>query len=606
MAEVHLARQRGPRSFEKIVVVKTVRPALASRPELANMLLDEARIAALVKHPNVVDIYDLGEEAGTFFIAMEYLEGESLAQILKQAVRGQRLDPFSTSRIIADCAAGLHAAHELRSLAGEPLELVHQDVTPGNVIVLYTGQTKLVDFGVARVRTSADDGMIKGKTGYLAPELLDGAPADRRSDVWSLGVVLWEALTMRRLFAAKTEEEQIVKIRAAEVPAPSSLMSSVPRDLDDVVAMALARDPSKRYRSALAMQTELMQILRHASWAGGYDPIGRFMKSAFADRITARRELLKELATTTGPRQDTLERLDAIRDEPSPNVEDAVVVGSHGTGSRPRRQSVLPLPAPPPGDETGRGWPHAQVEVLDVEDDDSPTGVGSEPGERSEEIAIEIDAGDASAPVSAAPTVKTSGLRRRGAMIGAVLAAALLGLGIAAAVTGGGEGRAAAIDAGTGGVVAHAPVEADAAVALVADAAPEPEPAVVIETPDEGEVKPKARRDKERDHEREREKEREKERVPDRPPVPTGGTAKSLYKDGLQRYVSGDTKAAIDLFEASIGKSKGYAPAYRGLGLAYEKRGEKRRALRAFETYLRLAPDASDADTIRKRMEKLR
>jgi eukaryotic-like serine/threonine-protein kinase len=605
MAEVHLARQRGPRSFEKIVVVKTVRPALASRPELANMLLDEARIAALVKHPNVVDIYDLGEEAGTFFIAMEYLEGESLAQILKQAVRGQRLDPFSTARIIADCAAGLHAAHELRSLAGEPLELVHQDVTPGNVIVLYTGQTKLVDFGVARVRTSADDGMIKGKTGYLAPELLDGAPADRRSDVWSLGVVLWEALTMRRLFAAKTEEEQIVKIRAAEVPPPSSLMSSVPRDLDDVVAMALSRDPSKRYRSALAMQTELMQILRHASWAGGYDPIGRFMKSAFADRITARRELLKELATTKGPRRDTLERLDAITEEPSP-LEDGVVVGSHGTGSRPRRQSVLPLPAPPPGDETGRGWPHAQVEVLDVvDDDDSPTGVGSEPGERSEEIAIEVEAGEAPAPVSAAPTVKTSGLRRRGAMVGAVLAAALVGLGIAAAVTGGGGSRAAAIDAGTAGTVAQAPVEADAAVAVVVDAAPEPEPAVVIETPDppgEIDVKPKARRDKEREHE----KEREKERVPDRPPVLTGGTAKSLYKDGLQRFVSGDTKAAIDLFEASIGKSKGYAPAYRGLGMAYEKRGEKRRALRAFETYLRLAPDASDADTIRKRMEKLR
>jgi serine/threonine-protein kinase len=123
MAEVHLARQQGPRKFEKIVVVKTVRPALASHPQIATMLLEEARIAALVKHPNVVDIYDLGEADGTFFIAMEYLEGESLASILKVSRQGIRLDPFTTARIVADCASGLHAAHELHDLSGEPLQL---------------------------------------------------------------------------------------------------------------------------------------------------------------------------------------------------------------------------------------------------------------------------------------------------------------------------------------------------------------------------------------------------------------------------------------------------------------------------------------------------
>lgn len=587
MAEVHLARQLGPRSFEKIVVVKTVRPALASRPELANMLLDEARIAALVKHPNVVDIYDLGEQDGTFFIAMEYLDGESLAGILKQAIRGQRLDPWSTARIIADCAAGLHAAHELRSLAGEPLELVHQDVTPGNVIVLYTGQTKLVDFGVARVRTSVDDGMIKGKTGYLAPELLDGAPADRRSDVWSLGVVLWEALTLRRLFNGKTEDEQLAKIRAGHVPAPSSLITSVPRDLDDVVFMALAKDPTKRYRTALGMQTELMQILRHASWAGGSEPIARFMRSAFADRIAARRELLRELATSRMARLSTLEKLDAIPEEASPSPpppEAAPVVGAHGTGSRPRKPTLLPLPAPAPGNETA---PQAAiVDLVDVEEDDD-----------EEVIPVEVEAPDAPIAVTPAQTVKTTGLRSRRTAVAVVAGAALLVIGIAAALSGGESGdRRAALDAGAAPAVAAAPVETpDAGVAAeIADAAPEPA-AVVAAVEEPPVVKPKSRRDKPPVRE-----------AAAPPPAATAGTAKSLYKDGLQKFVAGEVDAAVKLFQASLEKSSGYAPAYRGLGMAYERRGEKKRALRAFGTYLRLSPNASDAATIRNRMEKLR
>ncbi len=337
MAEVYLARQRGPMQFEKLVVVKTVHPRLASRPELASLLLEEARIAALVKHPNVVDIYDLGEAEGTYFIAMEYLEGEALGHVLKQSRLGARLDPFSTARIVADCAAGLHAAHELRSLAGEPLELVHQDVTPGNVIILYTGQVKLVDFGVARVRTTADDGTVKGKTGYLAPEMLDrSAPTrpDRRTDLWSLGVVLWEALTLRRLFYSADETQTVDRIRTQEIVAPSRLNPAVPRDLDEVCLGALQRDPARRYATAHAMQVDLEQILRQASWTNN-EPIARFLRTAFADRITARRELLKELATSRGPRNRTLDRLAAIRDDSddaSPAAGTHTIMGAHGTG----------------------------------------------------------------------------------------------------------------------------------------------------------------------------------------------------------------------------------------------------------------------------------
>ncbi|HUJ62831.1 MAG TPA: serine/threonine-protein kinase, partial [Kofleriaceae bacterium] len=185
MAEVQLALQRGPAGFEKLVVVKLVHESLASQKAFVDMLLDEARVAALVKHPNVVDIYDLGEAEGRYFIAMEYLEGEPLLAVLRAGREGKRLDPLSTGRLIADTAEGLDAAHELRSMAGDRVELVHHDISLGNIVVLYTGQVKLVDFGVAKATMSAGPrAKVQGKFSYMAPEKLKGAPGDRRSDIF--------------------------------------------------------------------------------------------------------------------------------------------------------------------------------------------------------------------------------------------------------------------------------------------------------------------------------------------------------------------------------------------------------------------------------------
>src|SRR5436190_9777471 len=224
MAEVQLALQRGPAGFEKLVVVKLVHPNLAKQKTFVDMLLDEARVAALVKHPNVVDIYDLGEADGRYFIAMEYLEGEPLLGLLRAGRDGKRLDPLSTARLIADTAGGLDAAHELRSLAGEKMELVHHDVSLGNIVVLYNGQVKLVDFGVAKATQNAGPQVkIHGKFGYMAPEKLRGHGGDRRSDIWSLGVVLWEALTLRRLFRGATENETMRMVLTLDIPKPSSI-----------------------------------------------------------------------------------------------------------------------------------------------------------------------------------------------------------------------------------------------------------------------------------------------------------------------------------------------------------------------------------------------
>src|ERR1043165_373151 len=168
MAEVQLALQRGPAGFEKLVVVKLVHSNLASQKAFVDMRLDEARIAALVKHPNVVDIYDLGVVDGRYFIAMEYLEGEPLLAVLSAGRDGKRLDPLSTARLIADTAEGLDAAHELRLLNGTSLELVHHDISLGNIVVLYNGQVKLVDFGVAKATMSAGPkAKGQGKLGYM-------------------------------------------------------------------------------------------------------------------------------------------------------------------------------------------------------------------------------------------------------------------------------------------------------------------------------------------------------------------------------------------------------------------------------------------------------
>ena len=570
MAEVYLARQRGPRQFEKLVVVKVVHPRVAQQPGVATMLLDEARIAALVKHPNCVDVYDLGEEDGTFFIAMEYLDGESLAAVLRASQQGPRLDPFSTAKIIAECASGLHAAHELRGLDGEPLDLIHQDVTPGNVFILYTGQVKLVDFGVATIRTMGESDLVRGKAGYLAPELLDGARADRRTDVFALGVVLWESLTLRRLFWAQEEDEIFKRIRTLSVPAPSSLAQTVVRDLDDVCLRALDRDPAKRFQTAEAMRDELTQVLRHASWAGGDGPLSRYMQSTFAGRIKARQHLLRELAATRSPRSDTVERIQQIH-EPT---------GEHAL--------------PPP-----------------------PTAIGAHG-----EVARKTPAADASGAPDGAQAVSPSGANdavavlevaeppRRRRLAGGIVAALLLAGGAAAAVVALGGGSPP--DPSSSAAAAPAPtppppprmVPVPVPVPIIAPApAPVPAPPTIAGSGSGSAPAPDAHHHH-HDH----------DRVATAPPPgsgsdsaaqPTAETAKSLYKQGLQDFVAGDSAKAIDRFHQALAKDPSYAPAYRGMGMAYERAGDRAHAAAAYKKYLALDPGAADAAQIQARLEGL-
>lgn len=303
MAEVQLARLRGAMGFEKLVVVKLVHDHLASQKSFVEMLMQEARLAALVKHPNVVDIYDLGESDGRYFVAMEYLAGEPLLAVLRAGRDGKRLDPFSTARLIAEVAEGLTAAHQLRSLTGEAMPLVHHDVSLGNIMVLYTGQAKLVDFGVAKAgeNAQADKDRVKGKFGYMAPEKLRGEGGDARSDLFSLGVVLWEALTLRRLFRGNTDLEAIAQILEDPIAPPSQINSDVPKAFDPICLRALERDVARRYQTAAEMAKDIELVLKEASYSGKYEVIAQYMQATFADHIRARGQLIKEAATLHGP-----------------------------------------------------------------------------------------------------------------------------------------------------------------------------------------------------------------------------------------------------------------------------------------------------------------
>src|SRR5215831_1358241 len=297
MAEVQLALQRGPAGFEKLVVVKLVHDTLATQKTFVDMLLDEARVAALVKHPNVVDIYDLGQAGGRYFIAMEYLEGEPLLAVLRAGREGKRLDPLSTGRLIADTAEGLEAAHELRSMSGERLELVHHDISLGNIVVLYNGQVKLVDFGVAKASQSMSNAKTKvqGKFSYMAPEKLKGAQGDRRSDIFSLGCVMWEALTLKRLFRGGNDNETMKQVLEQNIQPPSKVNGDVPAEYDSIVLRALERDPLKRYGSAKELAVELEELLRKRGYGAKNDKVARYMQDTFKTHIEARKKLVQEV-----------------------------------------------------------------------------------------------------------------------------------------------------------------------------------------------------------------------------------------------------------------------------------------------------------------------
>jgi len=266
MAELYLARTVGIEGFEKLVVVKRILPQFATNANFVNMFLNEARLAATLQHPNVAAVYDIGVEDGDYFFAMEYVHGEDLDRMnIQSAEQGVPISMDAALTLIAGLCAGLHYAHDKVGPDGKPLQIVHRDVSPSNVLVSYDGSVKLVDFGIARAfagkssgKGNQTQGGLKGKITYMSPEQCrSDAVLDRRSDIYSIGTLLYELTVGRVPFTGETEYAILNSIVNVDVPPPSKLVPGYPPALERIVLRALARDPDQRYSTAVQLQGEL-------------------------------------------------------------------------------------------------------------------------------------------------------------------------------------------------------------------------------------------------------------------------------------------------------------------------------------------------------------
>ncbi len=296
MGELFLAVQDGLEGFRKVVVVKRVLKHLTTNADFMQMFVNEARLTARLDHPNIVKTYEFGEHDGQYYTVMEFLAGEDLGKVLQRL--SQMTDkvlplPFAV-HIVAQLCNGLHFAHELTDVAGRPLGLVHRDVNPSNVLVTYAGEVKIVDFGVAKVNravTKTVAGTIKGKIAYMSPEHILARGVDRRSDVFSAGIVLWELLTGQPLFARDSDAATLYAVVSDPIPLPSTYRAEVPPPLDAVVARALAREPQDRFESAEALHAALDSFAETLPKVDGR-ALGRMMETLYgATRAEAKRAI---------------------------------------------------------------------------------------------------------------------------------------------------------------------------------------------------------------------------------------------------------------------------------------------------------------------------
>jgi serine/threonine protein kinase len=285
MAEVFKAKRTGVEGFEKIVAVKRILPHLGDNKEFLDMFVDEAKMVAGLTHPNIVQIFDLGGIEKSYYIAMEFVHGRDLRTIMRRARdKGLRMPLDLSLRVVSQVCSALEYAHRKKDERGRPMEIVHRDVSPQNILISFEGDVKLTDFGIAKAATKAsntDRGALRGKLLYMSPEQAWGRPIDRRSDIFSLGIVLYEMVTETKPFlGAGTEMTILELVRQCVVTAPREVNPRVPEALDRVTMKALARDPDERYQDAGEMQRGLEKILRERPPVTARD-LARFLELLF-------------------------------------------------------------------------------------------------------------------------------------------------------------------------------------------------------------------------------------------------------------------------------------------------------------------------------------
>lgn len=302
MGDVYLARSGGLSGFNKLLVIKTLKREFAEDEKFREMFLDEARLAARLNHRNIVQTNDVGEVDGQYFLVMEFLDGRSLAAILKRAEQRNETVPLGVRmRVISEMLAGLHHAHELADYDGKPLNVVHRDVCPANVLVSFDGQVRVVDFGVAKARNQSHEtqaGTIKGRVAYMSPEHVNGKGFDRRADVFSAGIMVWEALTNRRFWGGKAEMELIGSLMRGEFP-PFPADVEAPAELVAIATQATSPEPSDRFETANAMRAAIDAWLS-ANDAGSLEAFQPVLSKWFARERAQVGKLIEASATASG------------------------------------------------------------------------------------------------------------------------------------------------------------------------------------------------------------------------------------------------------------------------------------------------------------------
>ena len=344
MATVHYGRLLGSAGFSRTVAIKRLHPQFARDPDFVRMFLDEARLAGRIRHPNVVPTLDVVAIDDELFLVMEYVQGESVARLVRTVLsRRQQIPLDILSAILCGALHGLHAAHEATDERGNPLDVVHRDVSPQNILVGADGVPRVLDFGVAKAAGHSHhtrDGQLKGKLSYMSPEQLRAEGVDRRTDVFASGVVLWEMLTLRRLFAGDNAGSIVTSVLQQQILAPSELVRGLPPALDSIVLRALARDRTRRFESARAMAKALEQCIPIASPSR----VSEWIEGLVGDLLAERAQTVSRIESAS------LDGIPVERGGSMPSIPDTgrstAAVASDGTASQLSTISVSTAKAP--------------------------------------------------------------------------------------------------------------------------------------------------------------------------------------------------------------------------------------------------------------------
>ncbi len=333
MAEIFKAKTFGHGGFEKLLVVKRILSNLSSNHEFEEMFVDEAKVSATLQHANIVQTFEFGKIRENCFIAMECVEGKDIKGLLRKLAHKRRLLPIEFAVYVAhEAAKGLAYAHRKQDREGQDLDLVHRDMSPSNVLISYEGEVKIADFGIAKAKTNTyttRDGVLKGKFEYMSPEQASGHDIDHRSDIFSLGIILYECLTGRRLFKAGSDLKTLEAIKACDIDPPSVHNPAVPARVDQIVMRALARRPDDRYQEAHEFQADLMEFLHPATPDLTRQSFAHFLGDVFAQEIADERRRLEE-----GTRRANEIHQQAPEVDLEPSWSDSAPGTLHTAGSR--------------------------------------------------------------------------------------------------------------------------------------------------------------------------------------------------------------------------------------------------------------------------------